>query len=61
MAAKKTVSKTLVLKSICGELKIEPKAARRKLRAAGLEFHGKRERWTFNPKQAQQVRSLLAR
>lgn len=39
---------------------MEPKAARRKLRAAGLSFHGKRERWVFTPAQAKQVREILA-
>lgn len=51
--------KKTALKTICGALKIEPKAARRKLRAAGLGFHGKRERWMFTPAQATKVRELL--
>lgn len=50
----------IALKTICGELEIETKLARRKLRAAKLEFHGHRERWTFTAKQAAQARELLA-
>lgn len=47
------------LKSICQKLKIEPKAARRKLRKAGLAFHAKRDRWLFTPAQAERVTELL--
>lgn len=48
------------LKSICGSLKIDPKAARRLLRKSpGLSFHGSRERWTFTEAQAEKVRELL--
>lgn len=47
------------LKKICTELKLEPKAARRKLRAAALSFHGNRERWVFSPAQAKQAREIL--
>lgn len=47
------------LKTICAKLKIEPRLARRKLRAAELSFHGKRERWTFTPTQAAKVTEIL--
>lgn len=50
----------IALKSICKDLKIEPKAARRKLRKADLSFHGKRERWSFAPGQATKVREILS-
>jgi hypothetical protein len=47
------------LKSICAKLRIEPRLARRKLRAANLAFHGKRERWTFTPAQAAKATEIL--
>lgn len=48
------------LKAICKQLRVEPKAARRVLRkAAGLSFHGSRERWTFTEAQAAKVREIL--
>lgn len=48
------------LKSICGSLRIDPKAARRLLRKSpGLSFHGSRERWTFTDAQAEKVREIL--
>lgn len=37
VTAKKTTERPSALKTICTELKIEPKAARRRLRAAGLK------------------------
>lgn len=66
-AAKKSTAKLvkksdgdgIALKSICGQLKMEPRLARRKLRAAGLAFHGKRERWTFTPTQATKAKEIL--
>jgi hypothetical protein len=47
------------LKVICAKLKIEPRLARRKLRAADLAFHGKRERWVFTPTQAAKATEIL--
>lgn len=47
------------LKAICAKLKIEPRLARRKLRAAELAFHGKRERWVFTPAQAAKATEIL--
>ena len=35
------------LKKICGQLGIEPRLARRKLRNAELSFHDSRNRWAF--------------
>jgi len=56
---KKTDSDGTPLKAICAKLKIEPRLARRKLRAADLAFHGKRERWTFTAAQAAKVTEIL--
>lgn len=47
------------LKTICAKLKIEPRLARRKLRAADLAFHGKRERWVFTAAQAAKATEIL--
>lgn len=55
----KPASEGIALKTICGQLKIEPRAARRKLRNAELDFHDHRDRWTFTPKQAERVKELL--
>jgi hypothetical protein len=47
------------LKSLCSQLKIEPKAARRKLRKAGFSWHGSRERWVMTAAQLEKVREIL--
>jgi hypothetical protein len=47
------------LKKICADLGIEPRLARRKLRAADLDFHGSRERWTFSKAQVPKVKEVL--
>lgn len=57
MAAKRT-EKT-PLKSICSSLRLSPRAARRKLRAAKLAFHPLKDRWSFTAKQVEQVREIL--
>lgn len=49
----------IALKSICSQLRIEPKAARRTLRKAGLSFHSPKERWVMTEAQAQKVRDIL--
>jgi hypothetical protein len=49
----------IALKTICAKLKIEPKAARRKLRKSGLSFHEARDRWTFTSAQAERVTEIL--
>lgn len=53
--------KQIELKVILKELKLDGKLARRKLRAAKLDFHGHRERWLFTPKQAAKVREILTK
>ncbi len=58
-AATKSTSTGSVLKTICATLKIEPKVARRKLRAANLSFHGKRERWVIPASQVAKVKEVL--
>lgn len=58
-AARRIVKEKTALKSLCSQLRIEPKAARRTLRKAGLSFHGMRERWIFTPKQLEQAREIL--
>lgn len=51
VAAKKTVSQSdsnmVPLKSICKQLDVEPRLARRKLRKAKIAGHGERDRWLF--------------
>lgn len=47
------------LKTICGPLKMDPKAARRKLRKAGFTWHDKRDRWTFTDAQAAKAKEIL--
>lgn len=49
----------IALKTICSQLKLEPRLARRKLRAANLAFHGKRARWNFTAAQAAKVKEIL--
>lgn len=56
---KKSDANGVALKTICAKLKIEPRLARRKLRAAELAFHGKRERWVFTPAQAAKATEIL--
>jgi hypothetical protein len=56
---KKASGEGTPLKSICAKLKIEPRLARRKLRAANLAFHGKRERWNFTAAQAAKATEIL--
>lgn len=58
-AAKPRKIEKIALKTICSQLKIEPKAARRKLRASELSFHGEGERWVFTEAQAAKVREIL--
>lgn len=57
---KKTDGDRIALKSICSRKKIEPRLARRKLRAAGLAFHDPRDRWTFTKAQAARVEEILS-
>lgn len=57
---KKVAGEGIPLKAICAKLKIEPRLARRKLRAAELSFHGKRERWNFTAAQAAKATEILS-
>lgn len=57
---KKSDASGTPLKVICAKLKIEPRLARRKLRAAELAFHGKRERWIFTAAQAAKATEILS-
>lgn len=59
---KKTAKRTdglIPLKSICSALKVEPKLARRKLRAAKLAFHTLTERWLMTEAQAAKARAII--
>lgn len=58
--AKKTTGNRIPLKKICQELKIEPKMARRKLRAANLSGHDSQSRWEFTAAQAKKAKEILA-
>lgn len=55
----KTDDGRIPLKRICGELKIEPRLARRKLRNAEFSFHDSRDRWAFTAAQAEKVKEVL--
>lgn len=63
VSAKKVSKKTsnlVPLKKICQELKIDPKMARRKLRAADLKGHDSSSRWEFTQAQAKKAKEILA-
>lgn len=45
----KTPSDLVALKTLCKELKVEPRLARRKLRKASITGHDARDRWNFKP------------
>jgi len=51
------MSDIIDLKTICAQLKIEPRLARRRLRAS--KFEAREGRWSFTPAQAAQVKALL--
>lgn len=55
----KTDDGRIPLKRICGQLGIEPRLARRKLRNAELSFHDSRDRWAFTAAQAEKVKEVL--
>ena len=57
---KEPLSGKIALKTICQELKLDPKAARVKLRRASLGFHDSANRWEFTAAQADKVREVLA-
>ncbi|HUW45942.1 MAG TPA: hypothetical protein VMW50_09135 [Dehalococcoidia bacterium] len=58
--AVKKESNLLPLKKICQELKIDPKMARRKLRAEGVKSHDQKARWEFTVAQAKKIKEILA-
>lgn len=55
----KTRGEKVALKSICSQLRIEPKKARRILRKADLSFHTLKDRWMLTEAQAEKVRNIL--
>lgn len=60
LVTKAATSDGIALKTICAKLKVEPKLARRKLRAAKFPWHDPKSRWNLTAKQAQQVTALLS-
>ena len=48
------------LKKICQKLKLDPKMARRKLRAEGIKGHSAKARWEFTAVQAKKVTAILS-
>jgi len=59
VTAKKVTGNRVPLKKICQKLKIDPKMARRKLRAADLKGHDSQSRWEFTPAQAKKAEEIL--
>jgi hypothetical protein len=59
--AKKTTGNRIPLKKLCQELKLDPKMARRKLRAAGLSGHDPKARWDFTAAQATKAKAILSK
>lgn len=59
LVTKAATTDGIALKTICAKLKIEPKLARRRLRAAKLAWHDPKSRWNLTAKQATQVTELL--
>lgn len=57
---KKATNNRIPLKRICADLDIDPKMARRKLRAAELSGHDPKSRWEFTPAQAKKAREVLS-
>lgn len=58
VAAKKTGNGHISLKELLGK-KMDPKIARRKLRAEGFGGHSTKARWEFTPAQAKKAREIL--
>lgn len=59
--SKESTDGKIELKTICGQLNLDPKAARRVLRNSDLDFHADRGRWAFTEKQAEKVKALLTK
>lgn len=57
--AKKTATNRIPLKRLCSKLNLDPKMARRTLRAAGLAGHDPKARWEFTEAQAKKAEALL--
>lgn len=59
--AEETSTDVVPLKRLCLEAKVDPKAARRKLRKAKFDFHALKDRWSFpaGSPQLAQVRKTL--
>jgi len=62
VAAKKTASNLIPLKKVCQAAKLDPKMARRTLRASTkwMKVHTSRGRWEFTKAQATAVQKFLA-
>jgi len=58
--ATKKASNRIPLKKLCSKLDIDPKMARRKLRAAGLAGHDPKSRWEFTATQAKKAEAVLS-
>lgn len=61
-SAKKVAAKAngmIPLKRICQQLKLDPKMARRKLRAEGVKGHDSKSRWEFTAAQAKRAKAVL--
>ena len=59
-AKKVTASNLTPLKKICQKLKLDPKMARRKLRAEGVKGHDAKARWEFTAVQPKKVTAILS-
>ena len=56
----KSIANRVPLKKICQDMDIDPRLARRKLRAANLASHDPKARWEFTPAQEKKAREILA-
>jgi hypothetical protein len=57
--ATKKASNRIPLKRLCSKLNLDPKMARRTLRAAGMSGHDPKARWEFTEAQAKKAEALL--
>lgn len=57
--ATKKASNRIPLKRLCSKLNLDPKMARRTLRAAGMAGHDPKARWEFTETQAKKAEALL--
>jgi len=56
---RKKANGLIPLKKICQQLKLDPKMARRKLRAEGVKGHSAKSRWEFTAAQAKRAKAVL--